>query len=239
VEVAVLIEEEVFGAAVEADCGAESWGAFFGEGGGVVVAAFPVFTEDGFEFGFEAPGIFLALGPAVERGHDGARVAGDAGEEVWILEAELDGAVTAHGEAADGAAFARGDGGEGAIDEGEDVFDDVVFVEAEVAAGRMGGGVGVPEAAGFGHGDDQGDGRGFGAGSGAADVAFEGGAAGPGGAIAGEAVEEVEDGEGRGAVFREEENHAGGEVEGVGFEGDFEEGHGEGPLCGAGNLAGG
>lgn len=150
VEFAVLVEEEVGEAAVDAEGGAEVEGAFFGEGGGVVGAALPIGAEDGLVLGELGGEFFRAEFGFVERGHEGAGVGGGAAEEVGEFEGEFDGAVAAHGEAADDAAFAAGDGGEEAVDEGEDVLGEVVFVGE--AGGR--GGVGVPAAGGAGHDDD-------------------------------------------------------------------------------------
>ncbi len=183
VEFAVLVEEEVVGAAVEAEGGAEMERAFFGERAGIVGAAAQSWSEEGFEFGLLGVVFLGARFGFVERGHEGAGVGSGGAEGVGEFECEFEGAVAAHGESADDAAFAPGDGGEEAVDEGEDVLGDVVFV------GSAGGGfgVGVPAAGGRGHDDDEGDVGG---------VAFEGGAAEPGGVVVGEAVEEVEDGKG-------------------------------------------
>ena len=212
VEFAILLEEEVICAAVKAEGGAEVWGAVFGEGEGVVGAVLPVGAEDGLEFGELGGEIFGAGLGFVEGSEEGTGVGGGAAEEVGEFEGEFDGAVAAHGEAADDAAFPARNGGKNSVDEGEDVFDDVVFVGE--AGGRRG--VGVPAAGGAGHDDDHGEGGG---------VAFDGGAAGPDGVVVAEAVEEVEDGEGAGAGVGEDGGEGGGGFEGGGEVGELSEGH--------------
>ena len=68
--------------------------------------------------------------------------------------------------------------GKKAVDEGDDVVHDVVFV---VEAGKVGGVGWYQPRGGGGHDDDHGD---------ASHVAFDGGAAHPAGVVVGEAVEE-------------------------------------------------
>ena len=172
-----LREEPVFGAVVDFDFRNETGlQAVFRGGEQVERAARVLFADHRPVFCFtagRAEFIFhMAVGQAAGMAVDGAVAA-------RIAHGEAQGAVAAHGEAADGAAVAVRAGVECLFDEIRQLLGDMF------APMRALGVVGVEAAAAVGHDDDERQPR---------DIAFDACAAHPDGVVVGEAMEEIEDG---------------------------------------------
>ena len=81
-----------------------------------------------------AMSLILSSSPVVLEEAEGPGVGIDAGEHLVVLQPELDRAVAAHREPADGPAGALGLDGEGPVDQADDVLDQVVLVGVAHAA---------------------------------------------------------------------------------------------------------
>ena len=173
---AVLLDQEVVGPAVDPQRRDPAVVDLLDECERVLGSSSGRLAEDRDELGTALRGL-----GGVEAGEaQGAGMRVDAGERVGVLQTKLDRAVAAHREAANGAAGALGLDRERAVDQANDVLDQVVLISI---AGPGTDGVGVPAPAAVGHDNDQREpGR----------IALDAGAPHPDRVVVGQAMEQVE-----------------------------------------------
>lgn len=204
-EGSVVVEQIIFGAAVDSDMRQRGLG-LGGQRQGlqVVLASARCFAEDTKKF---AERFLFANSTS---GFESARMAVGADEEVGARQGEAERAVPAHGQTADAATSALAFDGKGAFDEAEHIVEHVATV------GGAFGVVGVEASKSVGH--DDGKRKVFG-------VTFNGGSAGPGVAVVAETMKQVVDGKRAVAFFRQNYFHLHVLLKGLAEEVTREQGH--------------